>query len=100
MNIEDNELEEAVVDGGTQETESRVCSDRKSRSKKRQRHQEEEGVLDVRDGHEDGRATEAENRAHSGSSSRGKKRQQQAEEERVRVSTDQRTKKKKLKKRD
>lgn len=100
LNIEDKEVEEAVVDGGTREAESRACGDKKSRSKKRWRHQEE-GVLDISDGHEDGRTREAESRAHPGSSSRGKKRrQQQAEEERATVSTDQRAKKKKLKKRD
>nr|KAF6290682.1 G-patch domain containing 4 [Myotis myotis] len=100
LNMEDKEGEEAVVDGGTREAESRACSDKKRRSKKRQRHQEE-GVLDISDGHEDGRTREAESRAHAGSSSRGKKRrQQQAEEERATVSTDQRANKKKLKKRD
>lgn len=100
LNIEDKEGEEAVVDGGTREAESRACSDKKRRSKKRQRHQEE-GVVDISGGHEDGRTREAESRAHAGSSSRGKKRrQQQAEEERATVSTDQRAKKKKLKKRD
>nr|KAF6413258.1 G-patch domain containing 4 [Molossus molossus] len=100
LNIEDKEVEE-VVDGGTREAGSRTCSDRKSRSKKRQRrHQEEERVLDIRDGRENGRTREAESRAHPGSSSRGKKkRQQQAEEERDRASTKQRAKKK-LEKRD
>ncbi|XP_059530374.1 G patch domain-containing protein 4 [Myotis daubentonii] len=99
LNTEDKEGEEAVVDGGTREAESRACSDKKRRSKKRQRHQE--GVVDISDGHEDGRIREAESRAHPGSSSRGKqRRQQQAEEERATVSTDQRAKKKKLKKRD
>lgn len=100
LNIEDKEGEEAVVDGGTREAEGRACSDKKRRSKKRQRHQEE-GVVDISGGHEDGRAREAESRAHAGSSSRGKKRrQQQAEEEKATVSTDQKAKKKKLKKRD
>lgn len=100
LNREDKEAEEAVVDGGTREAESRACSGEKSRSKKRRRHQEE-GVLDISDGHEDGRTREAESRAHPGSSSRGqKRRQQQAEEERATVSTDQRAKKKKRKKRD
>uniref|UniRef100_G1PDZ8 G patch domain-containing protein 4 n=1 Tax=Myotis lucifugus TaxID=59463 RepID=G1PDZ8_MYOLU len=100
LNIEDKEVEEAVVDGGTREAESRACNDKKRRSKKRRRHQEE-GVMDISDGHEDGRTRGAESRAHPGSSSRGKKRrQQQAEEERATVSTDQRAKKKKLKKRD
>lgn len=100
LNIEDKEGEEAVVDGGTREAESRACSDKKRRSKKRQRHQEE-GVVDISGGHEDGRTREAESRAHPGSSSRGKRRrQQQAEEERATVSTDQKAKKKKLKKRD
>lgn len=100
LNIEDKEVEEAVIDGGTREAESRACSGKKSRSKKRRRHQEE-GVLDISDGHEDGRTREAESRAHPGSSSGGqKRRQQQAEEDRATVSTDQRAKKKKLKKRD
>lgn len=96
LNTEDKEGEEAVLDGGTREAESRACSGKKRRSKKRRRHQEE-GVVDI-SGHEDGRTREAESR---GLSSRGKKRrQQQAEEERATVNTDQRAKKKKLKKRD
>lgn len=100
VNIEDKEVGEAAVDGGTREAESGACSGKKSRSQKRHRHQEE-GVLDISDGHEDGGTREAESRAHSGSGSRGQKRRhKQAEEERATGSTDQRAKKKKLKKRD
>ncbi|KAM5294757.1 G patch domain-containing protein 4 isoform 2-T2 [Glossophaga mutica] len=91
LNTEDKEVEEAVVDNGTTEAESRACSDRKRKSKKRQQHQED--VLTIRNGHDNGSTRES-------SSSRGKRRRQkQAEEERARVSTDQRAKKKK-KKRD
>ncbi|XP_059992088.1 G patch domain-containing protein 4 isoform X2 [Lagenorhynchus albirostris] len=101
---EDLNMEEAVVDGGTREAESRSCSDRKSRrsKKKRQRHQEEEDVLHVGDEGEEegGRARTAESKAYTGSSGKGKKRQKQPEEERPGVHTDQRAKKKKQKKRN
>ncbi|XP_065742593.1 G patch domain-containing protein 4 [Phocoena phocoena] len=101
---EDLNMEEAVVDGGTREAESRSCSDRKSRrsKKKRQRHQEEEDVLHVGDEGEEegGRARIAESKAYTGSSGKGKKRQKQPEEERPGVHTDQRAKKKKQKKRN
>ncbi|TKC38681.1 hypothetical protein EI555_016782 [Monodon monoceros] len=101
---EDLNMEEAVVDGGTREAESRSCSDRKSRrsKKKRQRHQEEEDVSHVGDEGEEegGRARTAESKAYTGSSGKGKKRQKQPEEERPGVHTDQRAKKKKQKKRN
>lgn len=89
LNTEDKEVEEAVVDSGTREAESRACSDRKGKDKKRQQHQED--VLAIRNGH-DGSAGES-------SSSREKRRSQKQAEERAGVSTDPRAKKKK-KKRD
>uniref|UniRef100_A0A8C3WJN4 G patch domain-containing protein 4 n=1 Tax=Catagonus wagneri TaxID=51154 RepID=A0A8C3WJN4_9CETA len=103
LNTEAEGAEEAAEDGGTRKKEIRACSDGKSKrsKKKKQRHQEEEeGVLDVGDGGgEDGRTRAAESRAHTGSSGRSK-RQQRPEEEGPGVSTDQRARKKKGRKRD
>ncbi|XP_058295136.1 G patch domain-containing protein 4 isoform X2 [Hylobates moloch] len=100
LNLQDGG-EETVLGGGTREAESRACSDGRSRKSKKkiQQHQEED-ILDVRD-EKDGRAREAESRAHTGSSSRGKrKRQQHPKKERAGVSTGQKAKKKKQKKKD
>lgn len=100
LNLEDGG-EETVLGGGTREAESRACSDGRSRKSKKkiQQHQEED-ILDVRD-EKDGGAREAESRAHTSSSSRGKrKRQQHPKKERAGVSTGQKAKKKKQKKRD
>lgn len=85
MNTEDKEVEEAVVDSGTREGESRACSDRKS--KKRQQHQKD--VVAIRNGHDNGSTRESS--SHGGK----RRRQKQAEEKRTRVSTDQRAKKRK-----
>lgn len=47
LNTEDEEVEEALVDSGTREAESRSCSDQKrGRSKKKRRQYQEEEVLD------------------------------------------------------
>ncbi|KAM4860845.1 G patch domain-containing protein 4 isoform 1-T1 [Thomomys bottae] len=95
LNTEEEGRLETALDGRTKEAESRAGSDGKSKKskRKRQKHQEEqEEVWGISHEHEDDRTREEK--------SRDKRQRSLLEEERAGVTSDQRVKKKKSKKRD